>query len=177
MRRGVGQNGLTAADRLNVAVENRARLDEMLTALVGSYGQTVELAGLDARFHWTKDIPALVYALGVVVYLAGHAIMQWARYTNRFFSSMVRIQTDRGQTVCKEGPYRYVRHPGYVGGILFEVTTGIVLGSWWACVPQVIAALLLIWRTSKEDRTLQSELPGYDEYARETRFRLLPGVW
>lgn len=137
----------------------------------------VILAGLDARFHWTKDIPALVYALGVVVYLAGHAIMQWARYTNRFFSSMVRIQTDRGQTVCKEGPYRYVRHPGYVGGILFEVTTGIVLGSWWACVPQVIAALLLIWRTSKEDRTLQSELPGYDEYARETRFRLLPGVW
>ncbi len=135
------------------------------------------VAGLDARFRWTADIPAVVYWAAVLVYLAGHAIMQWARYTNRFFSSMVRIQTDRGQTVCKEGPYRFVRHPGYVGGFLFTATSGLVLGSWWACVPQVIAALLLVWRTALEDRTLQAELPGYAEFAKETRYRLLPGVW
>lgn len=135
------------------------------------------VAGLDARFHWTKDLPAAVFGLGVLIYLLGHGIMQWARYTNRFFSSMVRIQADRGQTVCKEGPYRYVRHPGYVGGILFEVATGVVLGSWWACIPQLIAAVLLLWRTGKEDRTLQAELPGYAEFAHETRYRLLPGVW
>ncbi len=135
------------------------------------------LAGLDARFGWTRDMPALVYWIAVVIFLAGHGIMQWARYTNRFFSSMVRIQTDRGQTVCTAGPYRFVRHPGYVGGFLFEVVSGIVLGSWWACVPQVLAALLLVWRTSLEDRTLQAELPGYAEYAQLTKYRLVPGVW
>ncbi|MGZ6317543.1 MAG: methyltransferase family protein, partial [Anaerolineales bacterium] len=83
----------------------------------------------------------------------------------------------RGQTVCKNGPYRYVRHPGYVGGFLFAASMGLLLGSWWASIPQVIAALMLIWRTSLEDKTLQAELPGYREYARETRYRLLPGLW
>ena len=141
------------------------------------YFVAVGLGGLDARFHWTSGMPAAVYVVAVLVYLIGHGIMQWARYTNRFFSSMVRIQTDRGQTVCKSGPYRLVRHPGYAGGILFEIVTGLVLGSWWACIPQLLAAALLVWRTSLEDKTLQAELPGYAEFTRETRYRLLPGVW
>jgi protein-S-isoprenylcysteine O-methyltransferase Ste14 len=89
----------------------------------------------------------------------------------------VRIQSDRGQTVCKEGPYRYVRHPGYLGGFLFTVTMGLMLGSWWAFIPQFIAALMLIPRTVLEDRTLQAELPGYQDYVRETPYRLLPGIW
>ncbi len=135
------------------------------------------LAGLDARLGWTRGMPFWFYCTGVVLFLAGNAILLWARYTNRFFSSMVRIQTDRGQTVCKAGPYHYVRHPGYVGGILMALGMGVVLGSWWACVPQVVAAILLVWRTSREDATLQSELPGYADYTRQTRYRLLPGVW
>ena len=118
-----------------------------------------------------------IYWASVILYLVGQAIFQWARRTNEYFSSVVRIQTDRGQTVCREGPYRYVRHPGYVGGFLFTLTSGLVLGSWPAFVPQLIASLLLIWRTAREDKTLQAELPGYTEYAKETRFRLLPGVW
>ncbi|HEY5902068.1 MAG TPA: isoprenylcysteine carboxylmethyltransferase family protein, partial [Anaerolineales bacterium] len=122
-------------------------------------------------------MPLWVYVLGLAVYLLGEAIFQWARYTNRFFSSVVRIQTDRGHTVCNEGPYRIVRHPGYLGGFLFTVTLGIVLGSWWASIPQVIAGLMLIWRTAREDRTLQAELPGYVGFTRETRWRLIPGVW
>ncbi len=141
------------------------------------YFAGLALGGLDARFHWSTDMPLLVYWCGVIVFLLGHAIMQWARYTNSFFSSMVRIQTDRGQTICKSGPYRYVRHPGYTGGILFTAVSGIVLGSWLACIPQVLAALLLVWRTSMEDRTLQAELPGYTEYTQETRYRLAPRVW
>jgi protein-S-isoprenylcysteine O-methyltransferase Ste14 len=141
------------------------------------YFVAVGLGGLDARFHWTSSMPAALYWGAVLVYLIGHAIMQWARYTNRFFSSMVRIQNDRGQTVCRSGPYRFVRHPGYAGGILFELMTGIVLGSWWACIPQVLAAVLLLWRTSLEDKTLKAELPGYTEFASETKYRLLPGVW
>lgn len=135
------------------------------------------LGGLDARFGWTKNMPLTVYWGSVLVYLIGQSFFLWARYTNNYFSSVVRIQTDRGQTVCKHGPYRYVRHPGYVGGFLFTITVGLMLGSWWASIPQVIAGLMLIWRTAREDKTLQAELPGYAQYATETRFRLLPGIW
>lgn len=135
------------------------------------------LAGLDARFGWTMTMPLAVYWGSVVIYVLGQGIFIWARYTNKYFSSVVRIQTDRGQTVCKDGPYLYVRHPGYVGGFLFTITIGLMLGSWWASIPQVFAALMLIWRTAREDRTLQAELPGYKEFAQETKYRLLPGVW
>ena len=135
------------------------------------------LAGLDARFGWTRDMPLAVYISGIVIYAIGQAIFLWARYTNNYFFSVVRIQTDRGQTVCKDGPYRFVRHPGYVGGFLFTITIGLMLGSWWASIPQVIAAAMLIWRTAREDKTLQAELPGYREFSQETKYRLLPGVW
>ena len=135
------------------------------------------IAGLDARFGWTNNLSPVVYWLGVLIYILGQAIFLWARFTNQYFSSVVRIQTDRGQTVCKDGPYRFVRHPGYVGGILFAITLGIILGSWWATIPQSIAAGMLVWRTGMEDRTLNAELPGYIEYSHETRYRLIPGIW
>ena len=135
------------------------------------------VAGLDARFGWTTNMPLIVYWASVTVYLIGQGIFLWARYTNNYFSSVVRIQKDRGQTVCKEGPYRYVRHPGYVGGFLFTITIGLMLGSWWASIPQVIAASMLVWRTAREDETLQAELPGYAEFTKETRYRLVPGIW
>ncbi len=141
------------------------------------YMVALVVGGLDARFGWTTNMPVFIYWSGVVVYLIGQAIFLWARYTNNYFSSVVRIQTDRGQTVCKEGPYHYVRHPGYVGGFLFTITIGLMLGSWWACIPQVVAALMLVWRTAREDKTLKAELPGYAEYTQETHFRLLPGIW
>ena len=135
------------------------------------------VGGLDARFGWTNNMPLIVYLFSVALYVLGQAIFIWARYTNNYFSSVVRIQTDRGQTVCKDGPYRFVRHPGYVGGFLFTITIGLMLGSWWACIPQVIAASMLVWRTAREDKTLQAELPGYQEFSQETKYRLLPGVW
>lgn len=135
------------------------------------------IGGLDARFGWTTNLPLTIYWASVLLYLLGQAIFLWARYTNNYFSSVVRIQTDRGQTVCKQGPYHYVRHPGYVGGFLFTITLGLLLGSWWASIPQVIAALMIIWRTAREDKTLQAELPGYAEFTQETKYRLLPGVW
>jgi protein-S-isoprenylcysteine O-methyltransferase Ste14 len=135
------------------------------------------VAGLDARFGWTTNIPLTVYWASVLMYLIGQGIFLWARYTNNYFSSVVRIQTDRGHAVCKEGPYRYVRHPGYVGGFLFTITIGLILGSWWASIPQILAALMLVWRTAREDKTLQAELPGYADFTKETKYRLLPGVW
>lgn len=141
------------------------------------YFIAIILGSLDARFGWTPTMPFAVYWVGVAIYILGQGIFLWARDANNYFSSVVRIQLDRGQTVCKDGPYRYVRHPGYVGGFLFTATVGWILGSWWATIPQVIAALLLIWRTALEDKILQAELPGYAEYAKETRYRLIPGIW
>jgi protein-S-isoprenylcysteine O-methyltransferase Ste14 len=141
------------------------------------YMLALVIGGLDARFGWTTNMPLTVYWASVLIYLLGQGIFLWARYTNNYFSSVVRIQTDRGHVVCKEGPYRYVRHPGYVGGLLFTITIGLMLGSWWASIPQVLAALMLVWRTAREDRTLQAELPGYAEFTQETKYRLVPGVW
>jgi protein-S-isoprenylcysteine O-methyltransferase Ste14 len=96
---------------------------------------------------------------------------------NAFFAEGVRIQTERGHTVTSGGPYRYVRHPGYVGSILSQVATPFLLGSPWALIPSLASGALFVLRTYLEDKTLQAELPGYHEYAQKTRYRLLSGVW
>lgn len=129
------------------------------------------------RFDWEPRIPILVVIIGVVVYIIGQIIILWAKKVNRFFSSVVRIQKDRGQTVCKDGPYRLVRHPGYLGGLLYTIVTPFVLSSFWGLIPVVIAVILLFIRTYLEDKTLQRELEGYMDYTNEARYRLLPGIW
>ena len=129
------------------------------------------------RFDWEPRIPILVVIIGVVVYTIGQIIILWAKKANKFFSTVVRIQKDRGQTVCKDGPYRFVRHPGYLGGLLYIIVTPFVLSSFWGLIPAVIAVVLLFIRTYLEDKTLQRELEGYTDYTNETRYRLLPGIW
>lgn len=142
------------------------------------YFAALILAALDGgRFGWSPRLGAAVYVLSYLVYLSGQGIFLWAKATNRFFATVVRIQTDRGQTVCDQGPYRIFRHPGYVGGILFELATPLLLGSLWGLIPQGIAVALLIVRTGLEDRTLRRELPGYEEYTKRVRYRLVPGLW
>ena len=96
---------------------------------------------------------------------------------NAFFETTVRIQRDRGQTVATGGPYRYVRHPGYVGASLFTVMTAVLLGSYWAILPGLLSVIAFVVRTAKEDRTLREELEGYEAYTKATRYRLVPGVW
>ena len=108
----------------------------------------------------------------MLIVIAGYALVVWATGTNAFFSQVVRIQTERGHTVVSSGPYRYVRHPAYVGMILVVLGAPIMLGSWWALIPGVISAVLVIVRTALEDKTLQAELPGYADYAQRTRYRL-----
>jgi protein-S-isoprenylcysteine O-methyltransferase Ste14 len=97
--------------------------------------------------------------------------------SNAFFSQIVRIQADHGHVVATGGPYRYVRHPGYVGMILFELAISTLLASWWALIAGGLCAILLIIRTALEDRTLLADLAGYVDYARQVRYRLLPGLW
>lgn len=136
------------------------------------------VACLDAgRFGWTGELSLWVYAISVALFIAGQAIFLWAKRANHFFSSVVRIQTERGHAVCEVGPYLYVRHPGYVGSLILTVVSPLVLGSVWALIPSLIAAALLVVRTRLEDDTLKEELPGYVEYTSRVKYRLLPGVW
>jgi protein-S-isoprenylcysteine O-methyltransferase Ste14 len=135
------------------------------------------IAGLDVRFGWTGSLPLAVHALGLLGNLLGYGLFLWAMVSNAFFSEGVRIQEERGHRVATGGPYHYVRHPGYLGAILVLLVTPCLLGSLWAFVPASLAAFLYIVRTALEDRTLMVELPGYQDYAHKTRFRLLPGIW
>ena len=98
-------------------------------------------------------------------------------FENRFFSSMVRIQTERGHQVISTGPYRWIRHPGYTGALLLYLATPIFLDSRWAFLPALFLTIVLLIRTNLEDKVLQNELEGYREYAKRVRYRLLPGVW
>ena len=135
------------------------------------------VAGLDERFGWTGQIGLATHIAAFVAYVLGGALFSWAMISNAYFSTAVRIQDDRGHTVCNAGPYRFVRHPGYVGIILQSLVVPLMFGSLWALLAGALAALSLIIRTVLEDRMLQEELDGYSEYAKQTRYRLLPGVW
>jgi protein-S-isoprenylcysteine O-methyltransferase Ste14 len=135
------------------------------------------LAGLDQHYGWTGDFPLSAQIAAIVVCVLSTGLFTWAMASNTFFSQIVRIQADRGHTVATNGPYRYVRHPGYAGMILFEFGISALLASWWALVAGGLCSILLIIRTALEDRTLQAELTGYMDYARQVRYRLLPGIW
>ena len=137
----------------------------------------VIVAGLDHRYEWTPVFPIWLNILGLVIVVLGYAFAVWALVENRFFSSMVRIQTDRGHVVCDTGPYRIVRHPGYAGNILPLLGIVLALGSVWTLIPATVALILAVIRTALEDRTLQDELPGYQDYARRVRYRLFPGIY
>lgn len=151
------------------------------TAIMGIVGiaSLVRLivAGLDQRYAWTGDFSLTGQIAALVACVLGYALVVWATAANAFFSQIVRIQTERDHTVATGGPYRLVRHPAYVGTILFELAAPILLASWWALIPGVLNAILFVIRTNLEDRTLQTELSGYADYARQVRYRLLPGVW
>ncbi len=135
------------------------------------------VAGLDRRLGWTLNMPLALQIGGVVAGVLGFCLVMWAMASNSFFSTYVRIQTERGHEPVSNGPYRYVRHPGYIGFIATVLAIPVVLGSVWAFIPAGFGAALMILRTAFEDKTLQEELDGYREYAQKTRYRLLPGIW
>ena len=136
------------------------------------------VAGLDERYGWQPDIPAMAACgLGSLFLLAAIAFSTWAMTVNRFFSGTVRIQTERGHQVVSSGPYRLVRHPGYLAGVIGYLAMPLVLGSSWAYLPVLMGILVVCLRTYLEDKTLQEELPGYREYTQQIRYRLFPGIW
>lgn len=136
------------------------------------------VAGVDVgRLHWSDTVPLWGQIVALLGFALSFALIVWAMVVNNFYSRIVRIQEDRGQYVVTEGPYRFVRHPSYIGSILSWVCAALALGSWLALVPVVLIAVTVVVRTALEDRTLHAELDGYREYAQQVRYRLLPGVW
>jgi protein-S-isoprenylcysteine O-methyltransferase Ste14 len=136
------------------------------------------LAALDAgRLYWSPELPVIVYPLMWILTVTGYGITYWAMWTNQFFSSRVRIQTDRGHYVITTGPYRFFRHPGYTGAIIIISASAVLLGSLYALIPAGITIILLIIRTYLEDITLQKQLPCYTDYVQKTPYRLIPYIW
>jgi len=159
--------------------EGGKRWDRWLSALsagVFPFASWI-VAALDLRFTWSSPKPLAVHLIGMGAVALGFALFMWAMVSNAFFSEVVRIQEDRGHQVATDGPYRFVRHPGYTGAILSFLGTPLLLGSWWAFIPTVIGVGGYVLRTALEDRTLQLELEGYRAYTVRVNYRLIPGVW
>ena len=136
------------------------------------------LAGLDVgRLHWSATVPFTLQILGLIGFAMGMALTTWAMLVNRFFSSVVRLQPDRGQHVVTAGPYRVVRHPGYSGGLLLLLCIGLALGSWIAIVPILLIVPFMVRRTLIEERMLARALPGYADYMQRVPPRIVPGIW
>ncbi len=153
--------------------------DIRLVPLIALFGPlaVVIVAALDHRFSWSPPLFPWLESVGLVVFLVGVLIGVWAITVNRFFSSVVRIQANRGHQVVTSGPYRYVRHPAYAGNLFSILAMAIMLGSLWSLIPAILVVIGLIIRTYLEDGDLCRELEGYGAYAKLTRHRLIPGVW
>lgn len=153
--------------------------DHLLTPAITIFGTLAVLitAGLDARFGWTGPFSRGLWGVGLIVVFVSQMFVLWAMVSNPFFAATVRIQRDRDHRVVQNGPYRIVRHPGYFGSVIYNLVVPLALASWWTFIPASLTVVLLILRTALEDRTLQAELPGYQDYSRIARYRLIPGVW
>ena len=158
--------------------ENAQAWDKQLAPLMGMAGILVLLvAGLDELLDWSPSFSLPVKIIALVLIVGGYTLSSYALIENRFFSGMVRLQTDRGQQVVSSGPYRWIRHPGYAGALLVYLGTPLFLDSTLAYLPTLFIIGLCIIRTAMEDRFLQEELEGYGDYAKQVRFRLFPGIW
>ena len=156
-----------------------ARWDLYLSVSVAMVGPllTVLVAGFDQRFGWTGAMTMWLQATAFLLFIAAGLLGAWAMAANRFFSSTVRLQSERGHSVAKKGPYGLIRHPGYTAGIISNMATPLVLESWVALIPAIIVVIGYIIRTALEDSFLQKNLSGYSEYTLKVPYRLIPGVW
>jgi protein-S-isoprenylcysteine O-methyltransferase Ste14 len=158
--------------------DNVKKWDKMLSSII--MFPTILMyvfSGLDRRFHWTGEISVFINIAGLVFIFLGSMLFTWSMVSNKFFSTLVRLQTDRQHTVVTEGPYKYIRHPGYLGYIIFTFTTPIALGAYWGLIFSVTIGILLVVRTSLEDATLTKELRGYAEYTENVKYKLIPFLW
>ncbi|MGR5130724.1 methyltransferase family protein [Vibrio alfacsensis] len=171
--------GLTAERQSIDNIQNAKVWDKVLAPLmaVSITFPIIIVAGLDHRYSWSSESTLWLIATGFTLISLGYAFAAWALAENRFFASVVRIQTDRGHTVCDSGPYRFVRHPGYAGNLLALFGIVLALGSTWALIPVMVASIITVIRTELEDQTLQNELTGYRDYVQRVHYQLIPWVY
>ena len=173
----VGRSPELAAERRHIkAGKSWDKAIVSITVLPGPMAMWIA-AGLDDRFHWSNGMSALPFTAGVAVAMLGSALTAWSMRSNRFFSSVVRIQRDRGHTVVEGGPYRFIRHSGYAGMSAFTLATPLIPSSYWAFVPAAATAAITVLRAELEDCTLHEELGGYTDYARRVQYKLVPAIW
>ena len=136
------------------------------------------IAGLDSgRYHWSPEFHWSIYLIGIILTALGQLIFLIAQKQNKFFSSTIRIQTNREHIVCDTGLYKLVRHPAYLGSIIQSLGFPLLFGSFWSIIPICLMIILLITRTFLEDKTLKNELKGYIKYSDKTRYKIIPFVW
>ena len=159
--------------------EDAKAWDKALAPVMALYGPALGwiVAGLERRLGSLSSSPPALEMAALAVAVLATLLTIWAMEANKFFMGFCRIATERGHRVASGGPYRYVRHPGYLGALVFQMATPIALGSLWSFIPAALTISATIVRTALEDRTLQDELQGYKDYARQVRYRLLPGIW
>ncbi len=159
--------------------ERGEKWDKRLSAFWGitEFILLLLVSALDARLRWSVELAVWLHILGALLYSVGLGLFGWAMISNSYFSTTVRIQSERGHQVCRTGPYRYVRHPGYTGTIFQSIGIPVLLGSLYGLIPGLLAVTLIVLRTGLEDTTLKTKLEGYVEYSHATRFRLVPGIW
>jgi protein-S-isoprenylcysteine O-methyltransferase Ste14 len=158
--------------------ENIEKWDRLISGLITFPWLALYIvSGLDIRFGLSLELASWIHITGLVIFALGNAFVSWAMISNIYFSTVVRIQYDRGHTVSIGGPYRFMRHPGYMGMIIYLLASPIILGSIWALIPASLAVILFIIRTTFEDNTLKNKLEGYKEYAERVKYWLIPGIW
>ena len=158
--------------------ENVEKWDKVLSGLIIIPWIVIYLvAGLDHRFGWTGPYGIWIHITGLLFFILGNVMVSWSMVSNYYFSTAVRIQYDRGHKVVSNGPYQYIRHPGYLGMIVYQCFTPILLGTLWALIPALLTSILFIIRTAMEDKTLEKKLEGYLAYTKKVKYRLFPGIW
>jgi len=169
-----------AAERMDAGQkEDTKPWDKVIVPLVAIYLPMAVwvTAGLEKRFGVNIGLSVWVQIIAFALVVAGSVFSNWAMFHNRFFSSHVRIQKDRGHTVVRDGPYAIVRHPGYAGGLIHFIATPLAFNAIWTWIPSLMLIGLYVVRIIKEEETLTAELPGYADYKNEVKYRMIPGVW
>jgi protein-S-isoprenylcysteine O-methyltransferase Ste14 len=154
-------------------------LDRILTGVMTLFGpiSICIVAGLNNRYGWLPQISFTYQIIGVALAILGSILPAWAMASNKFFYGVLRIEQEKNHSVCSSGAYHYVRHPGYLGAIIFDLATPLILNSVWAFIPAILTICAIVIRTSLEDKALQNGLDGYKNYAQQVRYRLFPAVW
>lgn len=162
-----------ASERENTKSWDRALLS--LYLVIGFLGTHI-VAGLDSRFEWSS-LDMIYMIPGAVLYIVATLIQTKSMLANKYFEATARIQSDREQQVIKDGPYKIVRHPGYASVLLSFAAIPFMIGSLFALICTAAVFIIIVTRTALEDKMLQKELPGYSQYAKEVKYRLIPGIW